>query len=199
MRFPGRRVLRTPPPDSAPENTRPAPRPPPYPRRMRPEPIVTARLDLLPLRPDHAAEMAVVLADPELYAFIGGSPATPDELRRRYERLAAGSPDPAVSWCNWVVRAREEGVLVGTVQATVTPGAGRAEVAWVVGTPWQGRGYAAEAARSLVGRLRERGVRTVVAHIHPGHHASAAVAGAAGLTPTDEQQDGETRWRLDLP
>ncbi|MFI1000703.1 GNAT family N-acetyltransferase [Streptomyces galbus] len=166
---------------------------------MRPELITTARLDLLPLRPGHAAEMAGVLGDPELYAFIGGSPAPPEELRRRYERLAAGSPDPAVAWCNWVVRVREEGILVGTVQATVTPGAARAEVAWVLGTPWQGRGYAAEAARGLVGALHERGVRTVVAHIHPGHHASAAVAAAAGLAPTGEEQDGETRWRLELP
>lgn len=41
-------------------------------------------------------------------------------------------------------------------------------------------------------------VRTVTAHIHPDHTASAAVATAAGLLPTDEQHDGETLWRLSL-
>ncbi|MFK0017918.1 GNAT family N-acetyltransferase [Streptomyces sp. NPDC090798] len=157
----------------------------------------TARLDLLPLRVEHAGEMAEVLSDPALHTFIGGTPATPEALRSRYERLVAGSPDPAVVWCNWVLRLREEGCLVGTVQATVTGEV--AEIAWVVGTPWQGRGFAGEAARGLVGRLGEEpGVRTVVAHVHPDHRASAAVAAAAGLGPTDRYQDGEVRWELPL-
>ncbi|QIY71235.1 GNAT family N-acetyltransferase [Streptomyces sp. RLB1-33] len=157
----------------------------------------TARLDLLPLRVEHAGEMAEVLSDPALHTFIGGTPATPEALRSRYERLVAGSPDPAVLWCNWVLRLREEGCLVGTVQATLTGEV--AEIAWVVGTPWQGRGFAGEAARGLVGRLGEEpGVRTVVAHVHPDHRASAAVAAAAGLGPTDRYQDGEVRWELPL-
>ncbi|MFJ3882800.1 GNAT family N-acetyltransferase [Streptomyces sp. NPDC090077] len=154
----------------------------------------TDRLDLVPLRVEDAEEMAVVLGDPALHVFIGGAPESVEELRARYVRWAAGSPDPAVSWCNWVVRLRAEGCLVGTVQATV--GGGTAEVSWVVGTPWQGRGIAAEAAKGLVGWLRERGAGTVVAHVHPDHGASAAVAAAAGLAPTDRRQDGEVRWEL---
>ncbi|WP_030943946.1 GNAT family N-acetyltransferase [Streptomyces sp. NRRL S-646] len=164
---------------------------------MHADTISTPRLDLLPLRVSHADEMADVLSDPALHTFIGGSPYSPAALRVRYERLVAGSPDPAVSWCNWVLREREESRLVGTVQATVVGTV--AEIAWVVGTPWQGRGFASEAARGLVGRLRQQSVRTVLAHIHPGHLASAAVARAAGLVPTGEVQDGEQRWRLSLP
>lgn len=62
----------------------------------------------------------------------------------------------------------------------------------------QGRGYAKEAATGLVRHLLGRAaVRTVVAHIHPDHAASAAVASAAGLRPVDEWQDGEVRWRRD--
>lgn len=157
--------------------------------------FATARLDLLPLRAEHAEEMAGVLSDPALHTFIGGEPDSPRALRARYERLVAGSPDPGVLWCNWVLREREAGCLVGTVQATVSDGT--AEVAWVVGTPWQGRGYAVEAARALVQHvIRTFPVHAVVAHVHPGHHASAAVAAAAGLTPTDELHDGEIRWEL---
>ncbi|MFF4804165.1 GNAT family N-acetyltransferase [Streptomyces sp. NPDC001351] len=159
--------------------------------------ISTPRLDLLPLRVSHADEMAAVLSDPALHTFIGGSPLSPAALRVRYERLVAGSPDPSVAWCNWVLREREEPRLVGTVQATVTGTV--AEIAWVVGTPWQGRGYASEAACGLVGRLRQRPIHTVLAHIHPEHVASAAVARAAGLVPTGEELDGEQRWRLSLP
>jgi RimJ/RimL family protein N-acetyltransferase len=156
----------------------------------------TARLTLRPLRPADAAEMAVVLADPALHAFTGGAPLDPDALRARYERLAAGSPDPAVTWHNWVLHLTAEDRLTGYVQATVA--GGTAEVAWVVGTPWQGRGLAGEAARALVAWLRDRGVGLVVAHVHPDHRASAAVAARAGLAPTDRSHDGETRWELVL-
>ncbi|MFJ6408088.1 GNAT family N-acetyltransferase [Streptomyces hydrogenans] len=155
------------------------------------EEIRTARLELVPLEVSHAEEMAGVLGDPALHAFIGGVPEGLEELRARYARWEAGAPEPGTVWCNWVVRSREDGRLVGTVQATVVGDA--AEVAWVVGTAWQGRGYASEAARALVGWLRPR-VRTVVAHVHPDHAASAAVARAAGLVPTGEVQDGEVRW-----
>ncbi|MFJ5141453.1 GNAT family N-acetyltransferase [Streptomyces sp. NPDC088707] len=160
--------------------------------------VRTSRLDLVPLAVAHAGEMAGVLADPVLHTFIGGAPLTHDELRARYERLAAGSPDPAAVWGNWVVRLRAEDRLTGTVQATVTEGGRVAEVAWVVGTEWQGRGIAREAAEGLVALLVEHGARTIVAHVHPDHTASASVAAAAGLTPTDRVEDGEIRWERRL-
>ncbi|GHH63677.1 GNAT family N-acetyltransferase [Lentzea cavernae] len=159
--------------------------------------IRTDRLDLVPLTAGHAEEMAEVLADPALHTFTGGAPLTPGALRSRYERLVAGSPDPAVRWLNWVISTRDSGHLAGTVQATVTDGV--AEIAWVVGTPWQGRGIAREAARGLVAWLRTQPVHTVIAHVHPDHHASAAVAASAGLTATAEVHDGEVRWLLHLP
>ncbi|MEU9732071.1 GNAT family N-acetyltransferase [Streptomyces sp. NPDC048002] len=158
------------------------------------EPLHSARLDLLPLRVEHAEEMAAVLADPALHTFIGGEPAAPKALRARYERLVAGSPDPAVAWHNWVLRLRAEDRLTGTVQATVA--GDRAEIAWVVGTGWQGRGIASEAAGALVEHLVRQGARTVLAHVHPDHAASAAVARAAGLAPTGQWQDGEVRWQV---
>ncbi|MEU1151188.1 GNAT family N-acetyltransferase [Streptomyces sp. NPDC005863] len=166
---------------------------------MIPTETHTARLDLVPLRVEHADEMAVVLGDPELHTFIGGAPDDVEALRARYRRMLAGAPDPDVSWCNWVLRLREEDrpCLAGTVQATVGAD-GVAEIAWVVGTPWQGRGLASEAARGLVDWLAARAVHTVVAHVHPDHGASAAVARAAGLTATDVVQDGEIRWELSL-
>lgn len=180
-------------------------------RTVTAEPLATGRLTLEPLRVAHAEEMAAVLSDPALHTFIGGAPDDVAALRARCTRMVTGSPDPRVSWCNWVVRVSADGRLAGTVQATVrpaartdtvdgTPGADgglTAEVAWMVGTPWQGRGIASEAARALVAWLRARPeVTGVLAHIHPGHGASAAVARAAGLVPTEEWHDGEVRWRL---
>ncbi|MGP3770261.1 GNAT family N-acetyltransferase [Streptomyces sp. SDT5-1] len=147
---------------------------------------------MLPLRVEHADEMAGVLDDPALHTYIGGAPDTIEELRARYRRMLAGSPEPGVDWLNWVVQLRADTRLVGTVQATV--GDGVAELAWVVGAPWQGRGIATEAARGLVAWLGERGVGALRAHIHPEHRASAAVAAACGLRPTGRWHDGEVEW-----
>ncbi|MEU1492165.1 GNAT family N-acetyltransferase [Streptomyces sp. NPDC005776] len=161
-----------------------------------PAPFTTARLDAEPLRVAYAEEMATVLADPALHTFTGGAPESARELRARYERQTAGSPDPGELWWNWVLRVRDEDRLAGYVQATVS--GTQAEIAWVIGAEWQGRGHAKEAVEGLVAHLFGGGaVRTVVAHIHPGHGASAAVAEAAGLVRTGAWEDGEERWRLD--
>jgi RimJ/RimL family protein N-acetyltransferase len=121
----------------------------------------TRRLHVEPLRPAHAAEMFAVLDDPGLHEFTGGAPLPLPDLTRRYAALASRrSPDGGQVWCNWVLRERASGTAVGTVQATLPrsgPDAGEAEVAWVIGRAAQGRGYAREAAASLVERLHAAG------------------------------------------
>lgn len=159
--------------------------------------IGTERLVLRPLRVADAEEMVAVLGDPVLHEFTGGQPLGLEELRRRFAAMVAGPGRPGELWRNWVVRRRADSAAVGTVQATLTRHAEgwRAEVAWVVGVPWQGRGYAAEAARALAGWLLEAGVGELVAHVHPDHVASARVAAAAGLVVTADLVDGERVWR----
>ena len=82
--------------------------------------IVTERLLLVPLRPEDADEMVDVLADPRRHQFIGGHPATLEELRARYARLTAGSPRLEEVWRNWIVRRRADSRPVGTVSAGLT-------------------------------------------------------------------------------
>lgn len=156
----------------------------------------TARLDLVPLGPADATEMVTVLAAEELYAFIGGGAPSVDQLRSRYQRLAVGgSADGNQEWHNWIVRLRPGGEAIGTVQATILDDGRRAAVAWVIGVPWQGRGFAGEAATALVAWLEERDVDVISAHIRPGHTASERVAVRAGLAPTEEiDHDGERVW-----
>ena len=147
--------------------------------------------------------MLPVLAAPELYTFIGGTPPTLPELRARYRRMVAGPQDGRpVGWLNWVIRQQQDQQLTGTVQATIwlEPGGEtrpdflRASVAWVVGAQWQGRGIATEAAQALVGWLREHEVAAIMATIHPGNAASAAVARRAGLVATADLIDDEIVW-----
>lgn len=156
------------------------------------------RLDLEPLRPEHADEMAPLLDDLELHTFIGGEPATRDELMDRYTRQVVGrSPDGSQGWLNWVIRRRDSGQAVGTTQATISEQDSglTADIAWVIGASQQRRGYAQEAAKVMTQWLRHQGVDVVVAHVHPQHQASMAVARAVGLTPTDTVVDGELRWQ----
>ena len=163
-------------------------------------PICMVDAETMAQVPEDADEMAGVLGDERLHDFTGGQPLSPEQLRARYERLAGGwSPDGAEQWCNWIVRIRPGGDAVGFAQATVTGDGSAATVAWVVGVPWQGRGYAAEAAAALVTRLADVGVRTIEAHIHPDHHASGRVAARAGLEPSTEVIDGEVVWRRPAP
>ena len=156
------------------------------------------RLVLEPLQVEHAAEMATVLSDASLFTFTGGAPSSRTVLEQRYARQVAGSGDPTEEWHNWVVRLGETGQAVGYVQATVCPGDHTAELAWVVGTPWQGHGIAREAAGLVLGHLLARAdVTRVVAHVHPDHVASQRVAGALGLAPTERLVDGEVEWLLE--
>jgi RimJ/RimL family protein N-acetyltransferase len=161
--------------------------------------IVSERLTLTALTVLDADEMVPVLNDERLHEFTGGRPDTLIELRGRYRRFVAGPKDSSDVWLNWIVRSTHDGTAVGTVQATVStlPDARKvADVAWVIGVPWQGRGYAGEAALALVDWLRAHGVDEVTAHIRPDHQASATVASRAGLQPTDERVGGEVVWRL---
>ncbi|MFI5709192.1 GNAT family N-acetyltransferase [Kribbella sp. NPDC051620] len=154
--------------------------------------FVTDRLAMLPLRVEYADAMAKVLADSKLYEFTGGEPPTAEALAERYRRQVVGPGRPGESWLNWVISATQYDELVGYVQATVL--GDEAEIAWVLGTAWQGQGYAKEAAVGLVGWLVAHGAARIIAHIHPDHTASAAVAAAAGLRRTEQLVDGEVLW-----
>lgn len=154
----------------------------------------TDRLELEPLRSEHAEDLFSVLSDELLYEYTQQvPPASLSELRARYLRLETRqSPDGKQAWLNWVLVEAATGMGIGYVQATVD--STRADVAWVVGTHWQRRGFATEAAQALVVWLRSAGVKTIRAHINPTHSASQRVAANAGLSRTGEITDGEELW-----
>ena len=167
---------------------------------MRPTlPLGDDSLRLEPLRVEHADEMVTVLSDAGLHTFTGGSPPTLAQLRERYARQVAGPGDPAQEWHNWIVRFGDDGPAVGFVQATLGPDPGVAELAWVVGTAWQGRGIARDAAGLVLEHLLVSGDLTrVLAHVHPEHVASQRVAASLGLGPTDRLVDGEVEWAREV-
>jgi RimJ/RimL family protein N-acetyltransferase len=158
--------------------------------RLTALPLRSERLDLEPLRVAHAAEMVAVLADPAMYKFTGGEPPSEPDLIARYQRQSSRP-----GWLNWVLRLRESGKAIGTVQATQQDER-TAELAWVLSSHFQGAGYSTEATRAVIGWLTDNGIETLQAHIHPEHAASHAVATRLGFLPTDSLKDGEVRWEL---
>lgn len=146
---------------------------------------------------EHAEEAAALFDDVGLHEFIGGEPLTLVQLGERYARLESGPSPPArEGWLNWTVRLRETLAMVGTVQATlrVSDGQTVADVAWTTALVYQRRGYATEAAGAMIAWLGEQGVRRFVAHIHPAHVASIAVAEHVGMSPTGITTGGEKLW-----
>ncbi|MEO8107932.1 MAG: GNAT family N-acetyltransferase [Actinomycetes bacterium] len=160
-------------------------------------PIQTARLRLKPLQVSDANDMVAVLADESLYEFIGGQAPTIDVLSERYRSQTAGSNVPGELWLNWIIRPVIDQRAVGFIQATV--GASSTDIAWLVGVPDQGRGFATEAARAVTEWLVGNGVGRIEAHIHPSHETSLSVARRIGLSPTATfDGDGEEIWAADF-
>lgn len=158
--------------------------------------IGTDRLELRPIRRDDAQVLFPVLSDPGLYEYTGGTPpASVDVLSDFYaSRETRRSPAGTELWFNWTIRRRDSGVAVGYVQASVATAG--TDVAWVVGSQWQGSGYASEAAKAVVEWLRGLGVTRIRARIHPHHVASQKVAINIGLQRTSEISEGEEVWIL---
>jgi RimJ/RimL family protein N-acetyltransferase len=153
------------------------------------------RVVLAELAVADAAAMVEVLSSPELYVFTGGSPPSLSDLERRYTSQVNGSGRDGEDWYNWIIRLAGPMTAIGYVQATVT--ADGADVAWVIGLPWQGRGFAKEAATAMLALLRARGVGRITAHISPDHLASIHVAESLGLVATEEiDDDGERVWAV---
>ena len=158
--------------------------------------IETSALKLSPVFRSDTPSLYELLKEPRLYLFTADRPlGSPEELGQRIEgwerRL---SPDGRELWLNWTIRERNTSAVVGYVQASVSESV--AELAWVVGVPYQSHGIATEAARAVVGWISSRFAVGLKANIHPNHTASQSVAQKLGLKATsDVSPEGEIVWR----
>ena len=158
--------------------------------------VETDRLRLTPILRQDAQNLFSVLSDPTLYEYTGQEP--PESVGALGEvyasRAARMSPDRKELWFNWAVRDRASKEPIGYMQASVA--ATQADVAWVIGSWWQTRGYGSEAAKAVVRWLFALGVPQVRARINPRNLASRKVALNAGLRRTRDFAGGEEVWIL---
>jgi [ribosomal protein S5]-alanine N-acetyltransferase len=166
--------------------------------------LETARLRLVPWAPEHLlamidgaehfqAEAGVRLADGLREMFVGGevSPAWIALLR------AASGPDP---WTlGFAVVHRDDDRVVGSAGFKGAPDEdGVVEIAYGVTPGYEGRGYATEAAKALMGFALERvDVTSIRAHTRPENNSSGRVLAKCGFQHVGEVDDPEDGlvWR----
>jgi RimJ/RimL family protein N-acetyltransferase len=143
------------------------------------------RLTFEALRPDHTDGLFAALADPRVGRYIGGPDfTTMAELRARIDRLLAGPGNDAETWLNWVVLL--EGTIIGRIEATLHDGV--AEIGYVFGPRWWGRGLGSEAVAWLLSELWQQGVPEAWASVDPDNEASIRLLRHVGF---DEAQPSE--------
>lgn len=120
--------------------------------------LETPRLFIDPIRCEHAPDLFAVLRDPRIYTYIPEEPPRSEEdLEARIRRLVMG-PERSVRelWFNWVVRTKEDGKFVGSLQSTLYVGLGSASVAYLFGPAYWGRGFAREGVSAMVSWIGAR-------------------------------------------
>ncbi len=142
--------------------------------------LETARLRLRGWRDGDLDELAEIYADREVTRWIG----LPDGLSRAdaWRRLALLTGHWTLrGYGPWAVEDLASGRLAGHVGLWQPDGWPGLEVVWLLGRPWQGRGYAVEAARASLGFAFERlGADRVISLIEPANEPSARVAERIG-------------------
>lgn len=143
------------------------------------------QIKLEPLEERHGEELFDLFQDERIYRFIPEDPPECIEaLTKRYRFLEARkSPDGTEHWLNWVMR-REDGVPVGTLQATVEPD-GTAFVAYIVFVPFWRQGYAKEGMRQMMEKLlREYQTSAFRALVDTRNEASIRLLESLGFVRT---------------
>jgi len=154
--------------------------------------LKTPRLALEPLEKRHAALLFELLSDAAIYTFIPQEPPKSVEaLAERYSRLKVGhSAEGNDIWLNFALRELENGIYVGTVQATVT--GKKAYIAYELGPQHWGRGYATEAVRALIGHLFSvYGVEVIRAETDTRNDRSAALLTGLGFACVEKKESAD--------
>lgn len=151
--------------------------------------IETPRLVLRSWRESDLAPFAEQNADPVVMRFLGSGVLTREQSDAYVARAERHLADHG--FCKWAVEAPGVAHFVGAVGLTrvrfeeaFTPAV---EVAWRLGRPWWGRGYATEAAAAAIRDGFDRvGLREVVAMTAVGNAASLQVMERLGMARSME-------------
>ena len=104
-----------------------------------------------------------------------------------------------LGWHRYVTLAGDDAVLIGAVGAFPKPGQ-VAEIGYAILKPWQGNGYATEAARAIIEQVFADGAQSVIAHTYPHLPESIRVMEKSGLQyEAPGEEEGSLRYRYRRP
>lgn len=149
--------------------------------------LETSRLRLRRWRPEDRPVFFAINSEPAVKRYL--TPLTREGSDARIDRAEAHFA--AHGWGNWAVEERSGGTLIGLCglmhvpfEAWFTPAV---EIAWRLSTPWQGRGFAREAAEAaLACGFETIGLDRVVAFTVPANTASWGLMIRLGMVRTGE-------------
>lgn len=156
------------------------------------EVLLTERLRLEPVRGDLAPLLFDLWQDPDVYRYVPEEPPVSVAwLTERYRLLETRqSADGAEAWLQWAVRLAAEKTYVGRVEATVRPGP--AVLAWLLGSPWWGRGLASEAVTRVLTQLAGPwGVTEAYVEIDERNASSLGLAARLGFAEVARVEDAD--------
>jgi RimJ/RimL family protein N-acetyltransferase len=133
--------------------------------------------------PQDVAEFAAYRSDAEVARYQSwDAPYPPEEGERFVAQLMTAHPDTPGEWFQFAVALRATGQLIGDCAAMVrADDPSQCEIGFTIAPRYQGRGYATEAVRLLVGYLFARGKHRITACCDPRNAASAAVLERLGM------------------
>lgn len=153
--------------------------------------LTTERLLLRRPRADDFEALLALFSDPEVARFLGGSPLGREPCWRMLAFLLG-------HWAlrgygPFLVEERGSSTLVGRVGLLHPEGYPGVELAWTIGRPFWGRGYAVEAAQAVrVWAADSLGLPPLISLIAPENRSSARVAEKLGArTERRIERDGE--------
>lgn len=167
---------------------------------MTPTPeLRTRRLDLEPVRPEHADEIWPQLDDERMWRYFPAlRPQTLDDLRRLYDKWARGSGSDEEFWHNWLCRDRSSGRLVASMQATVFARGRAVYIAYAVYPDHQRKGYAKEAALAVLDYVRGAyDVERAFAEMDTRNEPSYRLAESLGFTRVETRRQMERGHGID--
>lgn len=156
--------------------------------------LATKRLTIKPLEIVDAGALFPILRESAIYRYIPDHPPTSrDDLKERFRRYCEGpSPGQNEEWFNWLVALKDQGLSVGTLQATIFERTRSASIAYLFGPAFWKQGLATEAVSALIcWLLLDKKVLSVTADIDTRNEASIKLVQRLGfrLTRVTPQAD----------
>jgi aminoglycoside 6'-N-acetyltransferase len=143
-------------------------------------PIESERLDLRRFVAGDLAAFQAYRRDPELARYQGWDPMSDDEAAALLAEQGSVELGPFGQWLQVAIVERATGALVGDIGVCLLE-PGDAEIGYTLSSGAQGRGYATEAVRALVGALFTAGLERVQATTDARNTKSIALLERIGM------------------